>query len=214
MSTSKLAPSVIKSAAPSPDREWSVFVFNLIAPFYRRIDFLHSTHYLNAIALVDREVKIRGKTILDVGTGTGDWGAMFNLYQPKEVQGVDFAHRMVETAKIKHPEIHFSFGNAQHLAGFGDNSFDVVTASFVVHGAKKTARNNMLREMKRVTRKYIVLHDFLGPTPPFIRFLELLERSDYKDFKKNIFNELEEHFTQIQKFNIKKGSGIYIAHKK
>ena len=204
---------MIKTAASSNDSEWSVFVFNLIAPFYRRIDFIHSTHYLNAIALVDREIEIKEKTILDVGTGTGDWGAMFNLYHPKNVQGVDFAHRMVETAKIKHPEINFSIGNAQHLSGFSDNSFDLVTASFVIHGSKETVRNNMLREMKRVTRKYIVLHDFLGPTPPSIRVLEFLERSDYKNFKKNILNELEEHFTQIQRFSIKKGTGIYIALK-
>ncbi|MFA9392388.1 MAG: class I SAM-dependent methyltransferase [Prolixibacteraceae bacterium] len=194
--------------------KWSSIVFNLIAPIYRKIDFVNSSHYLKAIQTVDMEVQVAGKRILDVGAGAGDWGAMFQLFHAEEIQGVDFAGRMVKTARVKHPDIVFTQGDAQDLSEFADHSFDVVTASFVVHGVKYEERQRMLAEMKRISKNFVVLHDFIGPTPPFIRFLEFLERSDYHNFKQNIVSELEHYFFNIRSHEIKPGTGIYIAEKK
>ena len=187
------------------------FIFNAIAPLYKRIDFAHSSHYLNSIAYVNQEIDISGKSILDVGTGAGDWGAMFQLYRPKEICGVDFAYKMIEVAKVKHPEMKFYMGDAENLSQFDDNSFDVVTASFVVHGVKAEHRQKMLAEMKRISKEHVVIHDFIGQTPLIIRFLEFLERSDYRNFKKNIVAELKAHFESVQMHAVKPGTGIYIA---
>ncbi|MDA3929173.1 MAG: methyltransferase domain-containing protein [Prolixibacteraceae bacterium] len=186
-------------------------VFNIIAPVYRKIDFVHSSHYNDSIAFVNQQYSIKGKTVLDVGTGAGDWGVMYKIMGAKHVMGVDFAEGMLEVAKIKNPELEFCFGNAESLDQFADNSFDIVTASFVVHGVKVKRRQKMLSEMKRISKEVVVLHDFIGSTPFVVRVLEFLERSDYRNFKKNIITELEQHFSLVVKHRIKKGTGIYIG---
>ena len=187
------------------------FVFNFIAGFYKKIDFSGSSHYLNATSLVNDKVGVNGKTILDVGTGTGDWGAMFSQYEAGKIVGVDFAEKMVANARSKHKNIEFKLGNAEDLSSFEDDAFDIVTASFVVHGVKHEKRAKMLAEMRRVAKSHVVLHDFLGDTPLFIKILEFLEQSDYLSFKKNIIEELKLHFTKVETFQIKKGTGLYIC---
>ncbi len=82
-----------------------------------------------------------------------------------------------------------------------------------MHGVKKNKRQNLLNEMKRVSRKYVVLHDFIGKTPFSIKILEFLERSDYKNFKKYFCDELKENFSSTKKIPARYGSGLYIAKK-
>ena len=190
----------------------SRFIFNTIASIYQKIDFSTSSHYLYAVAYINSEVGIAGKSVLDVGTGTGDWAAMFAKFGATEIHGVDFAKKMVSNGNIKHSTVNFSLGNAENLANFKDNSFDIVTASFVVHGVKQSKRAKILGEMARISKSHIILHDFLGKTPLFIKLLEFLEQSDYKHFKTNIKTELENLFSNATAFKIKKGTGIYISN--
>ena len=116
---------------------------------------------------------------------------------------------MIEKGRIKHPKVKFSTGNAESLTNFTDNSFDITTASFVIHGVTKDRRAKMLSEMCRISKSYVILHDFMGKTPLFIKTLEFLEQSDYKNFKKNILNELNKYFSEITTCQIK--TGIYIC---
>lgn len=187
------------------------FIFNSIAAVYKKIDFINSTHYANAIAFVNKEIDISNKSVLDIGTGTGDWGAMFLNNDAKKVVGIDFAEKMIENGKTKNPKIEFQLGNAEDLANIADNSFNIVTASFVVHGADRSKRDKMISEMHRIAKSHVILHDFLDTTPHFIRLLEFLEQSDYKHFKKHIITELGIYFEKINSHKIKKGTGIYIC---
>lgn len=193
----------------NPDKR-ARFIFNAIAPFYRKIDFSKSSHYLNAISHIDNEIGISHKSVLDVGTGTGDWGAMFNQFGAIKIHGVDFSEKMIQKGRNKHTGVEFSMGNAESLTNYADKSFDIVTASFVIHGVKKDRRLKILSEMSRISKSYIILHDFIGKTPAFIKILEFLEQSDYKHFKKNISNELNQYLTEISTTKIKEGTGVYI----
>lgn len=189
------------------------FMFGAIAPIYAKVDPHLVRGYQNTIEILDDEINIKGLSVLDIGSGTGAWAKKFVQKQAAKVQGVDLSPKMHQISKLKHPEISFSIGDAEDLKDFSDNSFDIVTASFVVHGVKEDRRAKMLAEMKRVSKKYVVLHDFIGKTPQFVRFLEFLEKSDYKHFKKNICNELQTQFTTTNKIPCDYGSGLYIATK-
>lgn len=206
--------SMVKNNSVLPrSGKWAQFIFNFIAPVYRKIDFINSIHYQNSIAFVNHEIGIKQKRILDIGTGTGDWAAMFQFYHASEIYGVDFALKMIEMGEKKNPSVKFSWADAENLSQFDDNSFDIVTASFVLHGVKYNRRQKIISEMKRVSRKHIVLHDFIGETPRIVQFLEFLERSDYKNFKKSIVSELKQHFSKVIIEKIKEGTGIYLAQK-
>jgi ubiquinone/menaquinone biosynthesis C-methylase UbiE len=187
------------------------FMFGAIAPIYAKVDPHLVSGYQKTIEILKNEIKIKGQSVLDVGTGTGAWAMKFVQSNAAKVHGVDLSPKMHKISKEKHPEIIFSIGDVEDLKDFSDNSFDIVTASFVVHGVKADRREKMLSEMKRVSKKYVILHDFVGKTPTFIRFLEFMEKSDYKNFKKEICNELQAKFTTTKKIESDLGSGLYIA---
>jgi len=48
-------------------------------PIYGKVNDTLVKNYLNSISLLDSEIGITGKSVLDVGTGTGAWAAMFIL---------------------------------------------------------------------------------------------------------------------------------------
>jgi len=189
------------------------FIFNLIAPVYGRLDKSVEAGFEKSISKLKEEINIQGKTVLDVGTGTGAWASLFAKNGAKSVTGVDFSTKMLIEAKKSHPEIKFRYSDAKNLSDINDNSYDIVTSSFVLHGTKRDMRNQILSEMKRVSKKYVVIHDFAGETPFAIKILEWLERSDFVNFKKTFSGEMKEFFKKTNLLKIKGGTGLYIGEK-
>jgi len=189
----------------------SEFIFNLIAPLYSKMNHSLGANYSKVIKALKTEIDLEGKKVLDIGSGTGVWLAVIKKNGAGEVMGVDFAEKMVSESRKNYPNLNFMQGDAENLYQFEDNSFDIVTASYVIHGVTKAHRAKMLNEMKRVSRKYIVLHDFKGDTPLFVRFLEFMEKSDYKHFKENICDELKSISKNVKSIDLKYGSGLYIV---
>ncbi len=189
------------------------FIFNLIAPIYGRVDGAIVKSYNNSIELLKNEIDLTGLTVIDIGSGTGAWAAKFLTCNVKEVHGVDFSLKMINESKKRHPEIIFSLGDGKDLHSIKDNSFDLVTASYVIHGVKKEGRDKLLAEMKRISRKYVVVHDFMGETKLFARFLEFLENSDYQNFKRYFCKEMEVLFNNTKCISSGNGNGLYIATK-
>ena len=189
------------------------FIFNFIAPLYGRLDKQLQEGYKYSAKDLHKEINLKGKSVLDIGTGTGAWITALSKKDTTNLKGIDFSEKMLKQAIKNHPNINFEFANAESLSNIEDNSYDVVTASFVLHGVKMDKRENLLDEMKRISKKYVVLNDFIGKTPLFIRFLEFMEQSDYKNFKKNFCDELKIKFINVRKFPTKYGVGLYIAEK-
>jgi len=204
--------SILHYFGNDPDKR-ARFIFNLIAPIYGFVDSGLADDFGKSAELLNQDIPLQGKRILDVGCGTGAWGASLLNFKPKEVFAVDFSKKMLNEARKKHPEINFQQASAEDLNIFQDNEFDIVTASYVLHGVTKEVRKRMLTEMKRVAKEYVVVHDFYGRTDYFVRFLEFMERSDYKNFKKHFMNELKEHFAEARMIDTKRGTGLYIGKK-
>ncbi|MDA3844021.1 MAG: class I SAM-dependent methyltransferase [Candidatus Kapabacteria bacterium] len=203
--------SILNYFSKDPDKR-AGFIFDFIAPVYGLVDGVLESGYKSSIHLLNAEIDLNNMSVLDIGTGTGAWAAMF-LKQSNSVQGIDFSQKMLAVSEKKHPGINFSIGNAEDLSEIADNSFDLVTASYVIHGVTADKRAKILSEMKRVSKKHVVIHDFVGRTPLFTRFLEFMERSDYKDFKKNFCKELQIMFPETKKIRSVQGSGLYLATK-
>ena len=189
------------------------FIFNLIAPIYSKVDKHLADNFDKSIEILNSEIEIKNISVLDIGSGTGAWAAAFFRNGANPVSGIDFAEKMVLRSSEKHPEIKFFTGDAENLKEIPDNSYDIVTASYVLHGVKSDRRAKILSEMKRVSKKHVVIHDFMGKTPIFIRFLEFMERSDYKNFKKNFYSELDKFFTKKKNIYSNSGIGLYIGEK-
>ena len=194
--------------------KYAKLIFNLIAPVYSALDKYVRVAFRKSFINIKKEIDLKGKSVLDIGSGPGAWAAIYKDNGASKVHGVDIAKRMVKKAQQKYsPEISFSVSKGNDFPEFADNSFDIVTASFVLHGMKQEYREKMLSEMSRITKKHIIINDFFGKTPFFIQILEFLERSDYKHFKKNFCNELNEKFVEVKKIKASFGTSVYFAVK-
>ncbi len=189
------------------------FIFNLIAPVYGLIDQSTRKHYPEIAGLLDKEISLEGRSVLDVGTGTGAWLATLNEFGLSQAHGTDLSERMIREARKQHSGLAFTVANGSDLSAFNDNSFDIVTASFVMHGMKKDARHMVLQEMKRVAKHFVVIQDFYQRSSLFITILEWLERSDYLYFKKHFGEEMADCFPELKIITTHNENGLYIGMK-
>lgn len=189
------------------------YIFNLIAPYYSKLDHALLVKYQKTFELLKQKVPIEGLTVLDIGTGTGSWAAVYEKNASGTIHAIDFAPKMLAESQKKYPNINFSLGNAENLSQFADQSIDIVTASYVLHGVKSDKRAKMLTEMSRIARKYVIINDFIGKTPAFVRLLEFLEKSDYKHFKLYFEKEMQTYFDKTDRIFVAYGTGLYIGYK-
>ncbi len=187
------------------------FIFNLIAPIYGRLDKYVESGFEKAKSILKENIDIKGTTVLDIGTGTGAWASVYSKAGAKKVTGVDFSEKMLAEARKNHPNIDFFYSDAKNLTNIDDNQYEIVTSSFVLHGTKRAERKKILSEMERVSRKYVVIHDFVGKTPIVIKILEWLERSDFVNFKRTFRDEMKDFFNHTFLFKVGKGTGIYVG---
>ncbi|OYT11023.1 MAG: hypothetical protein B6I18_06065 [Bacteroidetes bacterium 4572_112] len=194
------------------DKQRAKFIFDFIAPIYGVIGGAAKKGYDRICIKLNKAFPLQEFSILDVGTGTGEWLASISHYSEKESVGTDFSEKMISQARQAYPQNKYIVNDAESLSKFEDNSFDIVTASFVLHGMKAHDRAVVLAEMKRVARQYVMIHDFEGYTPKVVRVLEFLERSDYLNFKKNFRKELAGFFTETDIVKCKvTGNAVYIG---
>lgn len=90
---------------------------------------------------------IHGKSILDVGCGTGRHLARFS--RDNALHGMDLSESMLAEAQLKNPEGHFKAGSAEKLP-YEDNSFDCVFSSRVIQHIRN--QQKMMDEMTRVCK--------------------------------------------------------------
>jgi len=94
----------------------------------------------------------RGKRALDVGTGTGDF-AVYLARIGFEVTGIDISEEMIrrtrKNASAQGLDIDLRTGDAEDV-GFGDGTFDVVTARNLLWTLPRPER--ALREWRRVLK--------------------------------------------------------------
>lgn len=100
--------------------------------------------------------------VLDAGCGYGRWSELFDNYI-----GVDFSPDFIEMAKKRYPNKDFQVGNLKSLQ-FKDQQFDfafcVSIKKMVIDNLGEEEWNLMLKELKRVSKKVLVL-EYEDPKP-------------------------------------------------
>ena len=165
--------------------KWAWF-YNFIA--------LPLTGVRNKVAdLVDEEYKDKIK-ILDVCTGTGTQAFAF-AKKGYEVVGIDLSEEMLRVAKKKnkYENVRFVVADAAKMP-FENDYFEYACISFGLHDMPHEVRHHVLDEMKRVSRKIIVV-DHHSPKSRLHRWLHVsfasrYESKYYRDFAKRDLEEL------------------------
>jgi len=188
-------------------------LFNLIAPIYGLFYTRQKSHYTSIIESVKSEMDISAfDTIIDVGCGTG---ALCVVLKDKgmDVTGLDSAIKILNIAmsKSENREIEFLQANALNGLPFEDKSFDIAIASYVAHGLVEEERKRMYTEMSRITRNYVIIHDYNNVKSPLTSIIEWLEGGDYFHFIKNVKPELKACFSEVKIINVDVRANWYIC---
>ncbi len=170
--------------------ETNTALFDSVARIYDFLLFFNTMATRRAFRRYLRLLSLpRRARILDIGCGTGSL-ALHLSSQGFAVWGVDSSPSMIARARAKavRTQARFSVGDALGRLPFDDGSFDLVLFVNVLHGHPSESRRVLLGEARRVSRGLVLAQDF----PPFpgmtgldarlVRFLELLEGSEYRSF--------------------------------
>lgn len=127
-----------------------------------------------------------GESVLDLCTGTGALAIAFGV-QGARVTGVDLARQMLKRASSKSRGIRSDWMemDATHLA-FADSAFDVSVLSLALHHMPEAVQVNVLRELRRVTRRRVVIIEPDVPVKPnwipaWVFVASIIDESEYMD---------------------------------
>ncbi len=112
--------------------------------------FQHFYYLYNMKQLIDFFQDKRVNTLLDVGTGTGDFLTVLKeIFPEASITGIDPDVESLSIARRNHPKVNFREMKAESL-DFEADSFDLISISMALHHLPDT--NIALREMQRVVK--------------------------------------------------------------
>lgn len=193
----------------------STKLFNNISNIYGAFFNFQVNYYDKIIGKIKPEFDITHfESILDVGCGTG---ALSKLLSEKglKVTGVDPSTGMLGQAskRLKNKDIELIKIIPGESLPFPDNSFDIAISSYVAHGLSTIDRIKLYKEMKRVSKEYVILHDYNEKRGFLTTIAEWLERGDYFNFIKVAKDELDSIFPDVKVINVDTRAAWYICRK-
>lgn len=186
-------------------------LFDRIAPIYGMFFSLQKKNYAFIPDMLKEQRIMPPMQVLDIGCGTG---ALLSVLEEAgyAVTGLDQASEMLKVArwKTRHQKIRYvHHANGKRLP-FKDNSFDLVISSFVLHGMKSEERLGLYREMKRISRRKVIIHDYNRNRSLPTTVIEYLENGDYFEFIKVAEDEMREIFGEVKITQVAERASWYV----
>lgn len=203
-------------------KKTGIALFDFIAPIYGLFFSMQTRNFQRTVELAAPYVKLtEQEAILDAGCGTGALCSILaHNYPNLQVTGVDPANKMLKIARRKTAGQDISYLQANILNGlpYADNSFDISISSYVAHGLKSEERAAMYAEMSRITRGYVIIHDYNDKRAPLTSLIEWLERGDYFNFiqtaeteMRNCLSQMRKCFSHVEVIDVGKRASWYIC---
>ena len=189
------------------------FLFNFIAPIYGLFYNSQKKNYKITIDKMRNELNLNNyKNIIDIGCGTGELCAVLNK-EGLDVTGIEPAVKMLRIGmnKDENKNVNFLECSTCSKLPFEDKFFDLSITSYVAHGLHKEERYQLYNEMNRLTKDYVIIHDYNSKRNIITNIVEWFEGGDYFNFIKVVETELNEHFKSVRIVNVEKRAAWYIC---
>lgn len=188
-----------------------ITVFNIIAPIYAWFYKVQTHAYRHVLNEIKKLNLNNTSKVLDIACGTGALSAVL-AQNFNHVLAIDGSTQMLKQAKRihKNQNIKFECLDLRNKLPYPNQSFDLITTAFFLHGLPSQDRLFILNEMKRVA-KHIVIVDYYGQDNLAIKTVEFFENGDYFHYKKNFISEFMQVFPKNRIISIHKNVGIYLA---
>lgn len=119
-------------------------------------------------ALGDAGVRLEGTRVLDVGVGSGYFLHRLVEYGAAEGHGIDLMAERVAEGRKRYPTLDLRTGSATELP-YADDEFDLVTQFTCLSSIlDDEVRLTVAREMRRVSRGWVLSFDMRGMHTPSI----------------------------------------------
>ena len=172
----------MQTSKVNSDYRWHIMHhYNRYAYFYDLMEFIRRGTRRKAMILSGWRP---GERVLDLCTGTGELALTF-ASQGAKVVGTDIARGMLKRAVTKSPGLRSAWVemDATDLA-FAENSFEISVVSLVFHHMPVAVQLRVLQELRRVTRRRIVIIEPHTPANPrwfalWAGVASLIDESEY-----------------------------------
>lgn len=193
-------------------------LFDVIAPIYSLFFQLQVRNYRRIIQNNSSIFKDGQYQILDIGCGTGALAFVLSG-MGQSVTGIDGSARMIKLARWlnRKNQAVFQVGDALGWPDPGSpladsrKKYDLVVASYVLHGLHHEQRRALYGMMKRLAAKRVVIMDYNQKRALLTSLVEWLERGDYFNFIKSVEAEMKANFPSVNIVQTGKRSALYIA---
>ena len=139
-------------------------------------------------------------SLLDVGCASGYFYEIFSTLLPNKFHylGVDYSEPMIKKAKENYPNADFEIADVRKMS-FADKSFDVVFSCACLEHIKDEWKDG-LKELCRVSNKYVVLHK-----TPLIKGKTTYSEKEIYGKNRVVFNKFnkDEFFSIVHKCGFK-----------
>ncbi len=168
----------MKKSVSKNERQKTRRFFIFVSAIYPFIERSLDPAYRDALAMLDLDPQL---DVLDLATGTGLLAGTF-AQRGHKVQGLDFADKLLQQAKKKHPAVSFRSFDLINLPEIPDNSHAIVCMGYLLHGLDAEFRHNILSQAARIASNHVLVFDYGRPGNLFVRFIEWVEGPHYPGF--------------------------------
>ena len=187
-------------------------LFNLIAPVYGWFFSYQVSNYQRVTSENAALFADCGCQILDIGCGTGALACTLSG-QGHQVTGIDGSERMIAQARRlnQNNDARFLVGDAMALPQLSPARFDIVVASYVLHGLQKDQRQALYAAMKGLAIKRVIIMDYNNRRSLLTSLIEWLEHGDYFNFIRLAESEMRQNFPNVQVIQTGKLAAWYVC---
>lgn len=188
-------------------------MFDIIAPIYALFYDKQIAYFKKILDKAKLEMDIsQYENVLDIGCGSGALAkTMFDV--GLQVTGVDPSKKMIEQAKkrLETTSVKLLAIDPEERLPFEDKSFDVIIASYVIHGLQKEERFKLYYEMKRIAKHRVIIHDYNKNRRLITDIIEWLEGGDYFNYINVAEDEMRSIFEEVKVLDIDNRAAWYMC---